>query len=123
MQSARAAVALLALLAIDAPAQDVSGSFVVDVEVSPAAASGYVAQFRVHDAQSHRLVAERAIAYAGDAQGAVTVGASGARKCSSDGAQGYCLQLVVGKGSDRRSTDAFISRDGEMRLAAARPAR
>lgn len=120
MQSARAAVALLALLAIDAPAQDVPGSVVVDVEVSPGAASGYVAQFRVRDAQSQRLIAERAIAYAGDAQGPVTVGASAARGCESHGAQGYCLQFVVGKGADRRSTDAFISRNGEMRLAAAR---
>jgi len=120
MQRARAAVALLAVLAIDAPAQDVSGSFTVDVDVSQRADMGYVAQFRVHDTSTHQLIAERAIAYTGRDAGPVMVGATAARKCSSDRSQGYCLQLVVGRGSDRQSSDAFISRSGEMRLAAAR---
>ena len=50
-------------------------------------------------------------------------GATSARACTSGRSSGYCLQLVVGKGSDRQATDAFISREGEMRLAAAHPAR
>jgi hypothetical protein len=120
MQRARAAVALLAVLAIDAPAQDVSGSFMVDVDVSQRADAAYVAQFRVRDALTHQLIAERAIVYSGSAAGPVMVGATAAQKCSSDRLQGYCLKLVVGRGADRQSSDAFISRSGEMRLAAAR---
>jgi hypothetical protein len=120
MQRARAAVALLAVLAIDAPAQDVSGSFMVDVDVSQRTDAGYVAQFRVRDASTHQLIAERDIVYSGTNAGPVMVGATAAHKCSSDRSQGYCLKLVVGRGTERQSSDAFISRSGEMRLAAAR---
>jgi hypothetical protein len=120
MQRARAAVALLAVLAIDAPAQDVSGSFMVDVDLSQRADAAYVAQFRVRDGATRQLIAERAIVYSGSAAGPVTVGATAARKCTSDRAQGYCLQLMVGRGKERQASDAFISRNGEMHLAAAR---
>lgn len=120
MQRARAAVALLAVLAIDAPAQDVSGSFMVDVDVSQRADAGYIAQFRVRDAATQRLVAERAIVYSGPTSGPVMVAASAPRKCTSERSQGYCMKLTVGRGADRQSSEAFISRSGEMRLAAAR---
>jgi hypothetical protein len=120
MHRAHVAVALLAALAIDAPAQDVSGSFVVDVDVSQRTEAGYVAQFTVRDATTRQLIAERAIVYSGSSNGPVNVGATAARKCASDRSQGYCLQLVVGRGADLQASDAFISRSGEMRLAAAR---
>jgi hypothetical protein len=119
MQSARAAIALLALAAIEAPAQDASHAFVVDVEVSQRSSDSYVAQFRVRDATGQRLVAERAIAYTGKGDARVDVGTTPARRCTSGSARGYCLELVVGSGADAQRTQAFISGDGEMKLVSA----
>lgn len=119
MQSARAAIALLAVLAIDAPAQDATAPFVVDVELSQASASNYVAQFRVRDAATHRVIAERAMTYAGG-PGGLAVAAAPARSCTSGGAHGFCVELSVGTGADLRHTQAFIPRDSHARLASVR---
>lgn len=117
MQAARAAIALLAVLAIDAPAGDATHRYVVDVELSQGSGQRSVAQFRVHDAVSHRLVGEREIVYSAAGSGPVSVGATAAQPCRQQGAEGYCMQLSVGTGDARRSADAFIPRHGQLRVA------
>jgi hypothetical protein len=119
MRSARAAIALLAVLAIDAPAQDASANFVVETEISPASGDRYLVQFRVRDAMD-RVVAERMVAFAGEAGAGVSVGATSARRCSSGRAKGYCLDLVVGTGEQRKRAETFISARSQRTMTAAR---